>query len=70
LPGGQCFGVAVKPSVKNILIFRISKSLYIDLVLSHSEGRLATSRTRDRMRWTWKMPTTKVSEADGEVVWS
>ena len=39
-------------------------------ILSHSEGRCATSPTRGLMRWTRMVLLTRVLEADGEDVWS
>jgi hypothetical protein len=58
------------PVCKNILIFRRPKSVYMFAVLSHLEGRCATSSTRGRMRWTRMVLLTRVLEADGEDVWS
>ena len=35
-----------------------------------TEGRCATSSTRDGMRWTRQRAQTKRAKADGEIVWS
>jgi hypothetical protein len=58
-------------ALKNILFFRTSKSVYIDSISSHSEGRLAivTDAGRDAVDARQRADEA-LFLADGEVVWS
>ena len=54
----------------NILIFRISKLMYIPPIPSHFRGAFATSQARGGVRWTRKLRLTSAIRADGQNVWS
>ncbi|MEI9924504.1 MAG: hypothetical protein WDN50_14075 [Bradyrhizobium sp.] len=59
------------PLVKNILIFRSRKSVYIHGHPASQEGRFAVvTDVGCGMRWTRMVLLTRAPEADGEVVWS
>jgi hypothetical protein len=65
-PGGLA-----SPFNKNILIFRIRKSVYIHSHPASQEGRFAVvTDVGCGMRWTLITPLTNGAKADGEVVWS
>src|ERR1700730_4380687 len=57
-------------SCKNILLFRIPKSVVHFRLPSHLRGVSRSSRARGGMRWTLTVLLTRAPDADGEVVWS
>jgi len=69
-PAGQITRKTVKPSAKNILLFRNNKSDYILIIPSDERGGSRSSRTCGGMRWTRRRRMTSAVVADGESVWS
>jgi hypothetical protein len=57
-------------SGKNILLFRSANHSYIHSRPVPLKGALAIVTTRGGMRWTRMVLLTRVSDADGEDVWS
>jgi hypothetical protein len=52
---GQYAAASVQPFSKNILIFRIRKSVHISIVSCPQEGRFAVvTNVGCGMRWTWR----------------
>jgi hypothetical protein len=73
-PTGKSSAYPIKskssPSVKNILISRNRKSVYIVGHPASQEGRLAIVTDAGRDAVDVEAPLTNGAEADGEVVWS
>jgi hypothetical protein len=69
-PTGKSPKACPAPSAKIFLFFRNKNHAIYRAVLSRSEGRSRSSRTRGGMRWTPRVLLTRAHEADGEVVWS